>query len=639
MFKVISQFATTDIVFADSHGPYLVDGGSPVTLSAGAPNPHASYAWDLGDGTTATTPSVVQTYGKSGVYIAKLTVKVNQPGGDTSFHWALIRVRNVPPVVNAGPDRTVNEGDVVGFTGSFTDVQWLETHQATWDWGDSQKPDQGVVVETHNPSLGKGTVTASHAWGDSGVYSVTLSVEDKGGAIGRGRATVTVLNVPPTVDAGPAMFAYPCSVLTLEGKFTDPGWLDSHASFWDFGDGTGPQRAVVREKHDPPKGQGVAIASHVYHKCGIFEVTCVVIDDDGGMGNSSTVVRVVDVRNPGFEDGFCSRQWGVVGNDWEPYVAKVPTLFGGQDLAPAGIAAATGLNVFDPEEYCVHHGERAQRIHFVGRARAGILQSVGANPGWDYQIAVWYSLNEQAGGKSELLKDVDDAADLVPADATGGTARLGIDPTGGTDPASASIVWIEGYLRPEWAQLSVRATATANAITIFLEGQSAGRLGVDVYFDDATLLATQPFCPPVPPKPKEVCVDFSDLRPDTRVPAVFVKDKFTFVAIDKQPQMIVIVGPPVGQNGLLVHESGLLIELPFVADLVTVTVASMEPGAVLVKCFNTANMLIDQATSPATKGAHTLELKGHGIVTVQVRRRADAELIKICAHPESKPEQ
>jgi len=79
----------------------------------------------------------------------------------------------------------------------------------------------------------------------------------------------------------------------------------------------------------------------------------------------------------------------------------------------------------------------------------------------------------------------------------------------------------------------------------------------------------------------------------------------------------------------------LLIKLPFVADLVTVTVASMEPGAVLVKCFDTADTLIDQATSPPTKGAHALELKGHGIVTVQVRRRADAEVIRVCAHPES----
>ena len=74
MFKVISKFATTDIVFANSQGPYLVNGGTPVTLTSGVPNANATYAWDLGDGTTASTPTVVHTYGKDGVYLAKLTV-------------------------------------------------------------------------------------------------------------------------------------------------------------------------------------------------------------------------------------------------------------------------------------------------------------------------------------------------------------------------------------------------------------------------------------------------------------------------------------------------------------------------------------------------------------------------------------
>jgi PKD repeat protein len=634
MFKVVSKFATTDIVFANSQGPYLVNGGTPITLTSGIPNANATYAWDLGDGTTASTPSVVHTYGNDGVYLAQLKVKVNQPGGDTSQHFALIHVRNVPPIVNAGPSRVVNEGDVLPFTGSFTDVQWLETHEAIWSWGDSQMPDKGVVTETHNPPTGQGTVTASHAWGDAGIYTVSLNVEDKGGAIGRGQTTVTVLNVPPTVDAGAPMFAYPCCVLTLEGKFTDPGWLDNHAGFWDFGDCTGPQSAVVREEHDPPAGKGIAIASHVYHKCGTYKATCIVIDDDGGVGISSTVIMVVDIRNAGFEEGFCSRQLGVVGNYWEPYIAQVPpTLLGGETFAPP--PPSLGGDTFQSEEYCVHHGERSQRIRVVGRSRAGILQKVGANPGWDYQIAVWYSLNEQSGGVSQLLLELDEPADMRPPDTVGGTARLGIDPTGGTDPSSHNVIWANGYLRPEWAQLSVRATATGDAITIFLEGEGAGRLGADVFFDDTALVAVQPFCPeekPKPPEEKDVCVDFSDLHPGTQMPPDFKKDKFAFVALDGQPQLIVALGPPINQNSLQVHPRGLEIHLPFVADAVRVTVTGPMGGAISVSAFNSMGNLVAQANALPAGTAQTVEVRGPGITMVRVIGKEGVSLIKVCAH-------
>lgn len=636
MFKVVSKFATTDIVFANSHGPYFVNGGTPLTLTPGAPNANATYKWDLGDGNTAATPTVVHAYGMDGVFLARLTVKVNEPGGDTSQHYALIHVRNVPPVVDAGANRVVNEGDVVSFTGSFTDVQWLETHRATWDWGDSQKPDAGVVVETHNPPLGKGTVTASHAWGDAGTYLVSLSVEDKGGATGRGQTTVTVLNVPPKVDAGAPRFAYPCCVLTLEGKFTDPGWLDSHAGFWDFGDCTGQQRAVVREKHDPPAGQGVAIASHVYHECGTYEAVCTVVDDDGGVGTSATVITVVDIRNAGFEQGFCYRQWGVVGNYWEPYLAQVPLpLLGSQKFAPDVAAASSGGDIFHAEEYCVHHGERSQRIRLEGRVRAGILQKVGANPGWDYQITVWYSLNEQRGGVSQLLKEFDEPETLVSADTIGGTARLGLDPTGGTEPSSQNVIWSEGYLRPEWAQLSVRATATGDAITIFLEGEGSGRLGADVFFDDVALVAVQPFCPEEQPKPKkdsDVCVNFSDLRPETRLPPDFEKEGFRFIAVDQREQIIVALGPPIGRNGLQVHPRGLQIDLPFPADLVRVTVA--DPDGVEGAAYDSTGNLITQAHTPPAGTAQTLELRGKGIVVVKVIGKERPFVLQVCAHPD-----
>jgi len=633
MITVTSTYANTDVLPANSHGPYIVNGGSPVTLSSGAPNPNASYAWDLGDGTTATTATVVHTYGDDGIYLAKLTVTVNEPGGAISRHFAIIQARNVPANVNAGPNRTINEGAITSFEGTFSDPQWLESHTAMWDWGDSQKPDEGVVTETHNPPAAQGTVTGMHAWGDSGTYPVTLSVEGEGGAVGRSQATVTVLNVPPKVEPGHHVFSYPCTVLTLEGRFTDPGWLDRHAGFWDFGDGSGPQRAVVRETNQPPAAKGVAIASHVYHECGDYEALCTVIDDDGGVGRAARTITVVDIQNRNFEQGFHLRQAGGVANHWEPYFAKVPTVSGApDDLNPLIVAGVGGGDVFLPEEYYVHSGERSQRIRFSGKSRAGILQRIGANPDWDYQISSWYSLSEQAGGVSELIRDVDEAADM--AAPIGGIARLGIDPRGGTDPSAQSIIWAEGYLRERWAQLSVRAIAQAHAITIYLEGQGGGRLAVDVCFDDAALVAVQPFCPPR--KSAEICVDFSGLQAGTTVPAVYVRNGFTFTALDKRPQLITAAGQPIDVNKLEMHPRGLEVDLPVVADDAQITISNALAVPVEIIAYDSQGHVVGHGATSSGATVQTVEIRASGIVTLRIiGKEQESMLVKVCIHPQA----
>src|SRR5206468_1292146 len=117
---------------------------------------------------------------------------------------------------------------------------------------------------------------------------------------------------------------YPCSVITMTGKFTDPGWLDTHTGTWEFGGCSPVQTAVIREQNKPPKGIGVAIASHTYECCGTFPAICIVTDDDGASRQDIAIIRVVDVENKGFESGFRIRTGGAVGNEWEPYRAEIP---------------------------------------------------------------------------------------------------------------------------------------------------------------------------------------------------------------------------------------------------------------------------------------------------------------------------
>lgn len=632
MFNVVSKYAGTEIVFANTHGPYVADGGSPVTLSAGLPNPHATYAWDLGDGTAANTASVTHAYGRHGVYVASVTVTVNQPGGDTSRHYAQIRVRNVPPAVSAGPDRTINEGEVVQLEGSFTDVQWLETHTATWDWNDEQRPTAGTVSETHDAPLGKGTVGGTHAWSDAGTYTITLRVQDEGGAVGSGKARITVLNMPPVVDALAPLYAYPCCVLTLRAHFTDPGWLDTHAAFWDFGDCSGPRRAVVDETHKAPAGQGTATASHVYHRCGTYHATCTVIDDDGAAGTTATVVTVVDVRNAGFEEGFRRHQLGEVANAWTPYLARIPTLLGGADLTPLAVPVGPQIDIFTAEHATVRHGGRAQRIRFLGNTRAGLMQRIGANPGWDYQVTVWYSLSEQAGGESVLLEDLDELIDQPP-ELRGAIARLGIDPDGGLDSSASGIVWMEGMLRPEWSDLCVRATARGDGITVFIEGQGGVRLGADVCFDDAALAAVQPFCPPA--APPEACVDFASFEADAIQPADFKHAGFRFSARDHGPQRIVRAAVPPHAHVLEIHPRGLEIAFPVIADAARATLVG-ESAITLVAYDAERNEVARRTVAPGA-ARRTVDVFGRDMAMLDIAGRDGLQLERLCIHPASSP--
>jgi PKD repeat protein len=500
MIRIISKFEDTAIVPADAGGPFKVAQGSPVTFKPVNTHPDASHDWDLGDGTFATGSVVTHTYPVPGFYVVKLTTVVNQEGGTRTRHFAALTVENLAPKVDAGPDITVKEGDPILLTGSFTDPGWLDTHTATWFWGDDDPSQAGMVVEAHDPPTGAGTVVATHAWGDAGKYSAILSVQDNHGGVGEAQTHITVLNVPPTVDAGPPMFAYPGKAITLEATFKDPGWLDSHEGKWDFGDGCPPMTATVIEKHEPPTGVSSVSASHIYQHRGCYCCVCAVTDDDGASGFASKTVHVVDVLNAGFEDGFRGTLAGSVANEWESYAASIAEF----DVRsrPLLLPART----FKAEEFLVYGGQRSQRIRVDSEMRVGIYQRIGANPGWSYQITSWYCLLETAGGM----------------------ARLGVDPTGSVDPTAPSILWMTGRAQSKWEELTARIVAQKDGLTILLEAigryqptreekeeisdTSGGNRsrernpGADACFDCVCLLPVQPVCSPKPTTPRDRAV-------------------------------------------------------------------------------------------------------------------------------------
>ena len=567
-YVVIATYANVINAMAKANGPYIVDGGSPLQFNGGPLTPNTNYEWDFGDGNTAKGAIVSHTYADNGAYIAKLTTNVTQPGGSHTREFALVRVRNVPPLVKVGPDMIVNEGQIVEYIATFTDPEWVDTHKAIFDFGDNSLPVGAIISETNNPPHAEGTARAKHAYCTEGKYTVTVEVIDDDGGIGRGTFLTTVRNVAPTVDAGMEMFAYNCTPITLIAHFKDPGWCDKHKGFWTFGDCTPSHTAIIREINKPPEGTGIAIATHIYYRCGTYLAECTVIDDNGGIGYDTVVIRVIDVLNRDFESGFNNRPEGAVANEWESYVTKERT-----DSVP----------IFSAEEFIIHSGQRSQKISASGMFKAGIYQQIGANIDWDYQISVWY--HQYGDGK----------------------CRLGIDPLGGTDPTLSSIVWTEGFENHNWAQLAERVTAKSHKITIFLEVLSDAH-GCAAYFDDVTLIASPCILKDKEhlSKREEKCVNWKEEKEPSEVGMEYKKNEFTFES--KKSLRIVTWGTPSNIGKMLIPSLGLWIRLPLTADRVLIHIWCV--SQIEIKVFNQAGEEISQVTMlPKDEMIQTLELR------------------------------
>jgi PKD repeat protein len=133
-----------------------------------------SYAWNFGDGTAASGPTVTHTYAAGGQYTVTLTVTDN--AGATNAQNQTV-VANSPPVA------------------SFT----FSCSRFTCSFDASGSYDRDGNITTWTWNFGDGTtLTGSYEWvGHTypapGTYTVTLTVTDNGGATGRQSNSVTVV--------------------------------------------------------------------------------------------------------------------------------------------------------------------------------------------------------------------------------------------------------------------------------------------------------------------------------------------------------------------------------------------------------------------------------------------------------------
>ena len=125
------------------------------------------------------------------------------------------RANSQPPVVDAGPDVSGDEGSPIQFNGSATGVGPMKYY---WNFGD------GTVVS--------GTLTPTHTFVDDRAYTVTLTVVDAFGRVTRDTTTANVRGVAPTAHFNEQRTGGRESDRHV--KFTDqtdPSWADRAAGF------------------------------------------------------------------------------------------------------------------------------------------------------------------------------------------------------------------------------------------------------------------------------------------------------------------------------------------------------------------------------------------------------------------------
>ncbi len=172
---------------ADAGAAAFGDEGSAVAFDGrGSSDPDGdalTYAWQFGDGGTASGPTPSHVYADNGAYTVTLTVS---DGEFQSEAATMAQIENVAPAVSAFAGASLLPGDTYAASGSFTDPG-ADTWTATVDYGDG--------TGTEPLALSGQTFSLSHVYAVGGTFTVTVSVRDDDGGVGTSRATVAVQSI------------------------------------------------------------------------------------------------------------------------------------------------------------------------------------------------------------------------------------------------------------------------------------------------------------------------------------------------------------------------------------------------------------------------------------------------------------
>ena len=335
-------------------------------------------------------------------------------------------VNNVAPDVDAGPDASIDEGDTFAASGSFSDPG-SDSWNATVDYGVSTGVQPIALAPDKSFSL-------SHAYGDDGVYIVTVTVTDDDGGEGSDTASVAVENVNPTADIDlsgatevngvPTFLASAGEPVDFTGQSADPG-SDDLILTWNWADGTPDTvttylAGLAPDIGFPPGSPDVNPRdvtdnqSHTFGEACIYTIGFSAEDDDGGtspVDNAQVLIAgTADlVRGAGY---------------WQhQYRGNGKVDFGNATLECYLLIADHMSTVFS-EVTDISSIDKAEDVLFVNRNN-GSMEEI-----FDRQLlAAWLNFANGAIGLDELVDtDGDDITDTTFWDALQTAEAVRLDP-------------------------------------------------------------------------------------------------------------------------------------------------------------------------------------------------------------------
>jgi parallel beta-helix repeat protein len=235
------------------------------------------------------TDDVQHTFGDDGAFYVHLTVQDDD--GDIAFYESMIIVHNIAPTINWITAPVCYEGDKVNISAHVTDPG-SDDLEFTWEiafrptvknmyYNDGSYPDPPSSPDINPMSI---TDKVSTIYWDNGRFDIKLTVRDDDSGSATAEYTLVVFNVRPIAFIDEVVQPNPDHILPNEelefhGRFWDPGVLDTHLIWWDFGDGHNATANLT--------------PIHSYDEPGIYNVTLMVTDDEGWFGIANVTIVVI----------------------------------------------------------------------------------------------------------------------------------------------------------------------------------------------------------------------------------------------------------------------------------------------------------------------------------------------------------